>query len=132
MKLLITSQTRENYGAHDWDGTGACPQYWKNKGGCYYVVENVSTDAGDIEMVAEWACSQINDYSEYWDVWVVDWELVADDYKTDYERWQEEYDGAIVYRPNVLELPEEIRARMLDKSITAYEEFYTLEARLRA
>ena len=29
----ITTQYRENYGAHDWDGTGECPQYWKNKGG---------------------------------------------------------------------------------------------------
>lgn len=23
---------RENYGAHDWDGEGECPQHWKNKG----------------------------------------------------------------------------------------------------
>ncbi len=26
-------QYKENYGAHDWDGLGLCPQYWKNKGG---------------------------------------------------------------------------------------------------
>ena len=26
-------QNYENYGAHDWDGQGACPQYWKPKGG---------------------------------------------------------------------------------------------------
>lgn len=25
-------QYRENYGAHCWDGEGACPQGWKNKG----------------------------------------------------------------------------------------------------
>jgi hypothetical protein len=31
MQLLITTQTQENYGAHDWDGEGACPQYWKFK-----------------------------------------------------------------------------------------------------
>jgi hypothetical protein len=23
----------ENYGAHDWDGVGSCPQHWKAKGG---------------------------------------------------------------------------------------------------
>ena len=36
MQLLITTQTQENYGAHDWDGEGACPQYWKFKGGMDY------------------------------------------------------------------------------------------------
>ena len=38
MKLFITTQFKENYGAHDWDGTGECPQHWKFKGGEYYVV----------------------------------------------------------------------------------------------
>jgi hypothetical protein len=33
MKLHITTQYMENYGAHDWDGVGECPQYWKFKGG---------------------------------------------------------------------------------------------------
>jgi len=33
MLLVITTQLQENYGAHDWDGQGACPQYWKFKGG---------------------------------------------------------------------------------------------------
>ena len=37
MKLLITTQNYENYGAHDWDGVGECPQYWKAKGGSDYV-----------------------------------------------------------------------------------------------
>ena len=30
-KLLITTQVYENYGSHDWDGEGECPQYWKAK-----------------------------------------------------------------------------------------------------
>lgn len=42
MKLVIYTQNKENYGAFDWDGKGACPQYWKNKGGEVYVVENLS------------------------------------------------------------------------------------------
>lgn len=33
LKLCIHTGIRENYGAHDWDGTGTCPEYWKNKGG---------------------------------------------------------------------------------------------------
>ena len=43
MKLIIDTQHRENYGAHDWDGEGQAPQYWKNKGGSIYVVENLSS-----------------------------------------------------------------------------------------
>lgn len=42
MKLIIYTQHEENYGAHDWDGQGTCPQYWKPKGGEIYVVRHVS------------------------------------------------------------------------------------------
>lgn len=38
-RALVVTHLRENYGAHDWDGKGACPQYWKNKGSYEYVVE---------------------------------------------------------------------------------------------
>lgn len=30
--IYLTGQYSENYGAHDWNGEGACPQYWKLKG----------------------------------------------------------------------------------------------------
>jgi len=39
MKLVIITQFKENYGAHDWDGTDECPQHWKNKGGSVYVAD---------------------------------------------------------------------------------------------
>lgn len=42
MKLVIQTQVRENYGAHDWDGKGECPQYWKCKGGETFIVPNLS------------------------------------------------------------------------------------------
>lgn len=32
MTLVATFDIRENYGAHDWDGKGECPSYWKCKG----------------------------------------------------------------------------------------------------
>ena len=34
----IYTQILENYGAHDWDGKGKCPQYWKNKGGNTFIL----------------------------------------------------------------------------------------------
>ena len=35
-RLVIQTQIYENYGAHNWDGKGECPQYWKAKGGNEY------------------------------------------------------------------------------------------------
>lgn len=42
MKIVIQTQILENYGAHDWDGQGECPQYWKCKGGETYVVPGLT------------------------------------------------------------------------------------------
>ena len=32
-KIVAHYQYSENYAAHNWDGEGICPQYWKFKGG---------------------------------------------------------------------------------------------------
>lgn len=42
VKLVLNTQYSENYGSHDWDGTGECPQHWKPKGGSTYVVTDES------------------------------------------------------------------------------------------
>jgi hypothetical protein len=47
MKLVIATQYEENYGAHDWDGVGECPQYWKMKGGSTFVVENLTAEQAE-------------------------------------------------------------------------------------
>ena len=52
MKLVIQTQFKENYGAHDWDGTGECPQYWKFKGGNTFVMEGPTTEQ-DAIMIAQ-------------------------------------------------------------------------------
>ena len=44
MKLVITTQIHENYGAHAWDGEGECPQHWKAKGGENYVVQHLTPE----------------------------------------------------------------------------------------
>ena len=59
-KLVINTQYEENYGAHDWDGTGECPQYWKFKGGSTYVVPNFKASADTQEVV-----NQLRDVIEY-------------------------------------------------------------------
>ena len=96
MKLLITTQTQENYGAHDWDGQGECPQYWKMKGGNDYVIKKFKdiNTATDTVMALR---SQIEQASPYFREWVIDWEVVADDYLTEFEQSQLEYEGKITY-----------------------------------
>ena len=66
MKLVIHTQFRENYGAHDWDGAGECPQYWKNKGGDTYVVEVSLAEAQDpaFYTAVEKCIEHCSDYSE--------------------------------------------------------------------
>jgi hypothetical protein len=51
MKLVIQTQFKENYGAHDWDGKGECPQDWKFKGGETYVFNNLSPN--DVTRIQE-------------------------------------------------------------------------------
>jgi hypothetical protein len=108
MQLLITTQTEENYGAHDWNGEGAVPQYWKFKGG-----EDYKYDLGQYgrseEAVTELVMalrSQIEEDNEYFRNTIVGWTVVADDYLTDYERSQLEYEGRIIYPAKQLTLDE--------------------------
>jgi hypothetical protein len=93
-KLLITTQVYENYGAHDWDGQGACPQYWKAKGGSEYVVKKFK----DLNKVTETVMalrSQIECDNEGFRETIIGWEIVGDKYLTEFEQSQLDYEGQI-------------------------------------
>ena len=92
-KLLITTQVYENYGAHDWDGAGACPQYWKAKGGSDYVVKNVNVNTVTETVMA--LRSQIEQDNQAFREKIIGWEVVANGYLTEFERDQLEYEGKI-------------------------------------
>jgi hypothetical protein len=94
MKLLITTQVYENYGAHDWDGVGECPQYWKAKGGSDYVVKQFKGDATTAVMALR---DQIEESNEGYRESIIDFRLVADDYLTEFEQSQLDYEGKITY-----------------------------------
>ena len=102
-KLLITTQIQENYGAHDWDGTGECPQYWKFKGGNDYVIKNF-TDFGRVTEIVMALRDKIECDNEAFREHIIDFEVVADDYLTEFERSQLEYEGKITYPATELEL----------------------------
>jgi hypothetical protein len=95
MKLLITTQVYENYGAHDWDGVGECPQYWKAKGGSDYVVKKINVNK--VTETVMGVRSQIEQDNQAFREHIIDWEIVADDYLTEFEQSQLNYEGKIRY-----------------------------------
>ena len=99
-KLLITTQVHENYGAHDWDGQGECPQYWKAKGGNDYVVKNIDVNKATETVMA--LRGQIEQDTHAFRESILDWEIVADDYLTEFEQSQLQYEGKITYGTKVL------------------------------
>ncbi len=95
-KLLIQTQVHENYG-------DAYKPYWKAKGGNDYVVKNFR-DFGRITEVVMALRAQIENDSAYSREYIIGWEVVADDYLTQFERDQLEYEGQIRFPANEIVL----------------------------
>jgi len=96
MKLYIWTQDQENYGAHDWDSEGQCPQRWKFKGGAEFFVKGIKNDAEATTAVMALR-SSIEENNEYFRREVLGWKLVDNDYLTEFEQSQLEYEGRITY-----------------------------------
>lgn len=110
MKLHITTQYMENYGAHDWDGVGQCPQYWKFKGGEDYFYQLGAQEPSD-EHIAELVQvlrTRIEYDTEGSRNYLVGYGIVEDSFMTDYEKSQLEYDGRIAYPAVMLAPLEEV------------------------
>lgn len=60
--VVAVFQYWENYGAHDWDGKGECPQYWKAKGGHEVVVKEGLTVAEAAELGGEGLKELVDNY----------------------------------------------------------------------
>ena len=97
MKLYIWTQCRENY------GTAEQP-YWKFKGGIDYFVpmgKSVSdSKATDLVMAYR---EDIEVAHPMYEEYILGWEVVADDYMTDFEKSQLDFEGQIRYPTKVLE-----------------------------
>ena len=109
-KLLITTQIYENYAWREDGtlGTGA-DAYWKAKGGNDYVVKNFESNRrpslADSATEAVMALrSQIECDNDAFREHIVDWRIVSDDYLTEFERSQLEYEGKITYPAKELEV----------------------------
>jgi hypothetical protein len=95
-KLLITTQVYENYGDAD-------KPYWKAKGGSDYVVKNFS-DFGRVTEVVMALRDKVETNDEYFRENIIGWEVMANDYLTDFERSQLEYEGSITYPAQEIKL----------------------------
>lgn len=94
-KLYITTQTYENYG-------DAEVPHWKPKGGSDYFVPGVDVNsaAATVDKIRpQFECS-----NAYFVEHVLGWEIVADDYMTEFEQSQLDYEGVIRYPARVLTL----------------------------
>ena len=78
MKIVLHTQHRENYGAHDWDGQGECPQYWKCKGGDTYVVHGVTIAQAQDAQYWDALNNAIQTSSEYFEEYILG-DLLVDD-----------------------------------------------------
>jgi hypothetical protein len=85
-KLLIQTQTHENYG----DDVNP---HWKPKGGCDYVVKNINVNKVTETLIG--VRGQIECDNEWYRESIIDFSVVADDYLTEFEKDQLEYEGKI-------------------------------------
>jgi hypothetical protein len=95
-KLLIVTQVLENYGSED-------NPWWKAKGGSEYVIKNF-TAFSTVNATVQSVRHQIEIDHAFCSEYIVSWEVVADDYLTDFERSQLEYEGRIDFPATELEL----------------------------
>ena len=87
-KLLIQTQVYENYGDAD-------KPYWKAKGGSDYVVKKINVNK--VTETVMGLRSQIECDNEYLREHIINFEVVANDYLTEFEQSQLDYEGSIRY-----------------------------------
>lgn len=91
IRVVFHTQYRENYGAHDWDGEGYCPQRWKCKGGSTYIVSASAADIADSQWWDDVAAA-ITHTSSYSEEYVISESVVdaIDFVESDHvEEWEE-------------------------------------------
>lgn len=105
MKLLITTQLYENYAWRE-DGTLGTGDnaYWKAKGGSDYVVKKFKGGMADAALAVMALRGEIECDNDAFREQIIDFCIVKDDYLTEFERSQLEYDGKITYPAKELKL----------------------------
>jgi hypothetical protein len=96
MLFCITTQYKENYGTEE-------DPYWKYKGSDDYLVEVPGFNFdGDLafkkgEILVDQMRTKIEYKNDYTEEYIINWGFVPDDYKTEFEMTQLEFDKEILY-----------------------------------
>ena len=99
MMLVIATQDYENYAAHQgFDGS----YRWKAKGGSEYKVTNIPTNTDPAEIL-ELVRGEIERDDDYFQTTIIGWAVKPDDYLSDFEQSQLEYEGTITFREPEIE-----------------------------
>lgn len=93
MILVIATQDYENYAAH----TGFDGSYrWKAKGGSCYKIVNIPYPC-DVNEIVDMVRSEIERNDDYFITDIIGYNIEADDYLSEFEQSQLEYEGKIHY-----------------------------------
>ena len=93
-KLIISTQILENYGTED-------NPFWKCKGSEDYIVKNFK-DFNRVAQVVMALRPQIEIDNAFCQEYIASWEVVSDDYLTQGERLQLQFEGHVAYAPREL------------------------------
>ena len=98
MKLLITTQVYENYAWREDGSIGVGAEaYWKAKGGNDYVIERFKGSEAAATVMVMVVRDHIEQSTDYFIETITDWKIVKDDYITEFEQSQLDYNGKITY-----------------------------------
>lgn len=89
MQLVIQTQVYENYGSAE-------EPFWKPKGGNTVRVTDVPLNI-DYQAVVDAAAAGRLDWYAMDGEYIIDWSLEGDDFMSEFEKDQLEYEGKIVY-----------------------------------
>ena len=91
-KLYIFTQNYENYGSEN-------DPYWKAKGGSDYFVPDFDGDEATTIMLVR---DQIECDNPFYRSQIAGWEVVPNDYLTEFEKDQLDYEGSIRFPARVI------------------------------
>jgi hypothetical protein len=95
-KIYVFTQDYENYGSVE-------EPYWKPKGSTEFFIPNFNGSKVEATTMVMAYASQIECADDFYTSAIVGFDVVSDDYMTEFESSQLKYDGRIVYPAKVLE-----------------------------
>jgi len=109
-KIYIQTQNYENYAWVDGEIQTGADAYWKAKGGSDYFVlvpgfrENSEFAEKNLRMIVDSVRDLIECNNDWFQSSIIGYELVADDYMTEFEQSQLDFEGIIRFPTKTIEL----------------------------